>query len=101
MLFSLFVAPHYAAKLVGLHSLYLKRAENTHGCCVAKRIELRNCSHPNFHFKTKFALLNSHERRATRDRNTTTYENNYKAMNLIKINLFVHTFIMNTITEST
>ena len=40
-------------------------------------------------------------RRATRDRNTTAYEYNYKAMNLIRTNLFVHTFIMNTITEST
>ena len=38
--------------------------------------------------------------RATRDRNTTTCEYNYKAMNLIKTKLFVYTFIMNTITES-
>ena len=32
--------------------------------------------------------------------NTTAHEYNYKAMNLMKTNLFVYTFFMNTITES-
>ena len=40
------------------------------------------------------------ERRATRDRNATTYESHYKALNLIKTNSIVHTILMNTITEA-
>ena len=46
------------------------------------------CEHP----KCVFPVVRV-DLRAPRDRNITAYEYNYKAMNLIKINLFVHTFI--------